>query len=134
MNTAQKPRTAADSIEGGFAAKLYRHMTARGLSQAELARKAGLTRDNISKYLRGSVQEPTDTNLEKLAAALGISRDELWNPSQVKRGGLYRTAHRDPVGKVLMELQRHISLPTYLKVVEVINAEISHARSPADGD
>jgi transcriptional regulator with XRE-family HTH domain len=134
MNTAQSPRTAAESMSGGFAAKLYRHMTAKGLSQAQLARKAGLTRDNISKYLRGSVREPTDANLEKLAAALGISRDELWNPSQVKRGGLYQTAHRDPVGKVLMELQRHVSLPTYLKVVEVINAEISHARPAPDGE
>ncbi len=48
----------------------------RGLSQAELADKAGTTSVSISRIEQGH-QDPTFTMLERLAKAMGISANSL---------------------------------------------------------
>src|SRR4051812_3877247 len=57
---------------------------ARGLSQSDLARAAGVTRQRVSQWFR---DEPEDgvislhsKHLQNLAAALGVSVDELLHP------------------------------------------------------
>jgi transcriptional regulator with XRE-family HTH domain len=51
--------------------RLRRHRKARGLSQRELGRRAGISRDAIGRLERGE-QRATLTVLMKLAAALAI--------------------------------------------------------------
>jgi transcriptional regulator with XRE-family HTH domain len=67
-----------------FAACLRHHMTDRGVTQAELAKRSGIGQTTISLYLRpearggtvsGKTGSPTLANVEALADALGV---EVW--------------------------------------------------------
>jgi transcriptional regulator with XRE-family HTH domain len=67
-----------------FAACLRHHMTERGITQAELAKRSGIGQTTISLYLRpkargdtvsGKAGSPTLANVEALALALGV---EVW--------------------------------------------------------
>jgi transcriptional regulator with XRE-family HTH domain len=51
-------------------------MAKKGWRQSELARRAGLNRDQVSTYVRGTAF-PTDVSLRKLATALGADPSEL---------------------------------------------------------
>lgn len=59
-----------------FAERLRELRMAAGLSRAELGRRAGLTRGNVSKLERG-LQVPRRPTLERLAQGLGVSVEEL---------------------------------------------------------
>jgi transcriptional regulator with XRE-family HTH domain len=59
-----------------FGTHLYRLMVAKGWRQSDLARAAGLPRNNISTYIRGR-SYPARETLHKLAEALAIPIDEL---------------------------------------------------------
>lgn len=59
-----------------FGRKLYELMSTRGWNQSDLARRAGMNRDNISQYVRGRTY-PTPKFLQKLAKALDIAPDDL---------------------------------------------------------
>ncbi|WP_299479315.1 XRE family transcriptional regulator [uncultured Roseibium sp.] len=48
-----------------------------GLSRAELARRSGVSYDNLNKYERGEVDHPRGKNLSKIAVALGTSEKAL---------------------------------------------------------
>lgn len=67
--------TAADRI--GRRIRAIR--TARGLSQAELGEKVGLTADRIQKYENGA-RKPKLELLKKIAEALGVSSLALTDP------------------------------------------------------
>lgn len=59
-----------------FGRRLYALMMERRWTQSELARAAKLGRDAVSTYIRGrSFPEPK--NLQKLADALGVKREDL---------------------------------------------------------
>ena len=59
-----------------FGRRLYEHMRAKGWNQSQLARYAGMGRDNVSQYVRGR-SYPSPDNLAKLATALQIDPKEL---------------------------------------------------------
>lgn len=59
-----------------FAGRLRALREAAGLSVAELATAAGLTRQAVSKLERGH-REPALETARRLAAALGVTIDEL---------------------------------------------------------
>jgi predicted ATPase/transcriptional regulator with XRE-family HTH domain/uncharacterized protein HemY len=59
-----------------FAALLQRHRLAAGLSQAELAERAGLSQRGISDLERGLRQAPYPATLRRLAEALGLPEPE----------------------------------------------------------
>ncbi|SEP26831.1 Helix-turn-helix [Rhodopseudomonas pseudopalustris] len=59
-----------------FARRLLTLMRRKGWRQAEFARQAGLARNAISVYLRGS-SLPNPESLQKLAKALGVKPEEL---------------------------------------------------------
>ena len=48
----------------------------RGWTQAELARRTGLSRENIKKYCQGSVAQPRGEAMARIAEALEVHR--LW--------------------------------------------------------
>lgn len=49
----------------------------RGLNQADLAKKSGITQATISRIESGEVTQPKSENLLKLAQALGVTVDFL---------------------------------------------------------
>jgi len=63
---------------GAFSQSLREKRKARGLSQSELAAKAGSNKQTISRYERGE-RDPTVATVNKLAAALQITVTELLN-------------------------------------------------------
>jgi transcriptional regulator with XRE-family HTH domain len=58
------------------AENLKRLMRERGLSQPELAKKAGMYQPDISRIANGHI----DTKLDKLALALGVELEEFTKP------------------------------------------------------
>lgn len=66
-----RPHSSANVERMEFAKKLINLMRDKDLNQSDLARKAGLTRDAVSTYVRArSMPEPI--NLAKLAKALDV--------------------------------------------------------------
>lgn len=59
-----------------FASRLKLLRTQAGLSQGQLARKAGLNRLTVAKYEQG-VREPNWKNVRTRAHALGVSCQEF---------------------------------------------------------
>ncbi|SHL75095.1 SOS-response transcriptional repressor LexA (RecA-mediated autopeptidase) [Roseibium suaedae] len=65
----------------------------RGYSRAELARRSGVSYDNLNKYERGEVEKPRGNILELIAAALDTTEQELlygtdFSPAQKAKAGL----------------------------------------------
>lgn len=56
--------------------KQYREL--RDLSQEELAQMAGLSRTTISGLENGTIKVTTNTTMDKVAGALGVSTIELF--------------------------------------------------------
>lgn len=56
--------------------RLQKALADKGWSNAELARRSGVSYDSVSKYLKGGVSKPRGDALELLAVALGV--DSLW--------------------------------------------------------
>ena len=68
----------------GRSIKQLRH--ARGITQQELANKAGLHRTYVSDIERGS-RNPSLTSLERVAAALVISLSEIFKHAEPPNAG-----------------------------------------------
>jgi len=49
-----------------------------GLSQQKLANKVGITQQYLSYFENGLIPVPTHLK-EKIARALGVTRDEIWH-------------------------------------------------------
>jgi transcriptional regulator with XRE-family HTH domain len=60
-----------------FAANLRRAREAAGISQEEVALRAGLDVSNVSKYERGE-RDPSVTMVARLAEAVGVPLAELF--------------------------------------------------------
>jgi len=68
--------SAIPDIGSIFGGVLQRHRGKAGVSQEELAFRAGLDRTFVSRLERG-IRQPTITTLISLAEALGISATDL---------------------------------------------------------
>ena len=69
-----------DRQEATFAERLQDLLTAKGVTQAELAAKVGVGQPAISMMLN-RVCRPQRKTVEKIAAALGVTPEELWPAS-----------------------------------------------------
>ncbi len=69
-----------DRQEATFAGRLQSLLTAKGVTQAELAAKVGVGQPAISMMLN-RVCRPQRKTVEKIAAALGVAPEELWPTS-----------------------------------------------------
>lgn len=70
-------RTRLQQEEGEFVANLKRLMSARGLTQADLAQRAGLSQPAISMMLARKYR-PQRRTVRLLAQVLEVSESELW--------------------------------------------------------
>ncbi|MGH2602373.1 MAG: helix-turn-helix domain-containing protein, partial [Dehalococcoidia bacterium] len=59
-----------------FGERLRRHRERAGLSQEELAERAGLTASAIGALERGTRRRPYPNTIRLLSAALGLSEEE----------------------------------------------------------
>jgi transcriptional regulator with XRE-family HTH domain len=57
---------------------LVDYLKVAGITQTELAKRAGLTVEELNRFINGQ-REPRVTNLRKLARATGISIERLVN-------------------------------------------------------
>lgn len=108
-----------------FGRRLYRLMVGKGWTQSELARQADIARDSISTYIRG-VSLPEPINLERLAAALGVSPIELL-PNRIEAAidedapslELKISTANSKVS--WLRVNRLVSTATAMKVVQMLN-------------
>lgn len=64
-----------------FASNLRRLLSARNISQTQLAHLCGLSQAILSKYLRGRAT-PTAQSIIAISTALSVSADELFRTSE----------------------------------------------------
>lgn len=79
---AKSVLAAMDHEEANFATKVQQLMTARGLSQVDLAEKIGIGQPAISMMLNRACR-PQKKTVRRFADALGVDPSELW-PSLAK--------------------------------------------------
>src|SRR3954453_20190018 len=73
----------------GYAERLQKVCALRGMDQAALASRLGLSRSSVSRILSG-VQEPKLSVAHALAKALGVSLDYLVEEGEAERGAEVR--------------------------------------------
>lgn len=78
-----------------LAERVRNRMNALGISQAELARRAGLTPVFVSELLRGTKQSVRPDSLRHFAVALGVSTDYLVG-AEIRVGALRSLPHTTP--------------------------------------
>jgi transcriptional regulator with XRE-family HTH domain len=74
------------SLKTGLGAAIRRERSMLGISQGELAERAGLHRTYVSDLERGS-RNPSIDSIEKLAHALHVSVAELFESAAEGNGG-----------------------------------------------
>ena len=70
-----------------FATRLKRTMFLKGVRQVEIAKKAGISKGRISKWMSGQ-NIPNGENLKKLASVLGVSSDFLLGKEELPLAAL----------------------------------------------
>jgi transcriptional regulator with XRE-family HTH domain len=78
----------ANAVAGSFGALLRRHRGAMGLTQEDLAERAGLHAQEISKLERGVLRSPHSTTVEFLARALKLDPQQKESFIVAARGQL----------------------------------------------
>lgn len=67
---------STDNIEACFGAVLYAYRNASGLSQAELARRSGLSRSYLSEVENSKRPAPKPATVQRLSAALTLGEGD----------------------------------------------------------
>ena len=108
-----------------FASKLKKMMLDRGWNQSELARRAGMGRDNISNYMNGKIL-PGAKKLKQLADAFGVP------PNQILEGVILRDEPDTPLlevkqygdGMVVIRLVQIVPMSVAMKIMELLNEKV----------
>lgn len=106
-----------------FAAELFNVMTEKGFNQTELARKAGIPRDQVSRYFNADVL-PGRKNQDRLAKALGVNRTDLlktWNKERHK--GEYLSIRSASQDRVAIEIKRTVSQEQASQIMQILGTE-----------
>lgn len=105
-----------------FGRRLLALIRDRNWNQAELARAAGLGRDSISTYIKGTVY-PDPKNLKKIADALGTTPQALM-PDGVPSTDLpileIRQSSTEP-DKVHIRVNRLVTVEQASKIFSILN-------------
>lgn len=92
---------------------LERILSDRGISQSELARRLGVSRSGINKYVMG-LSAPSPRNIMRMASALGVTADDILMPD----------AEQAPKGKEVWDNAGYVEdnirklLPEQVEVVQ----------------
>ena len=117
-----------DEWKQRLATNLRQLMTARGWSQSDLARAAGMGTDNISRYLSARYV-PSAKHLAKIADAFGVQPTDLYGTHD-DEGAFLVELHvlREDPSRSMLKI-RHV-LPT--EVAMEILALVNKARTQAN--
>src|SRR5262245_9314942 len=74
------PTQGWDMDKKDFGARLRQLRTEAGMSQGDVAKKAGVSQSHISQWESG-IYAPSATDVPDLAAALGVEIAELFKPA-----------------------------------------------------
>jgi transcriptional regulator with XRE-family HTH domain len=122
-----------------FGRRLYNLMLARGWHQSELARRAGLSRDRISTYVRGAAM-PTPANVEALARALDVEAEAIlpnYIMSVIDEDAPALEIRSSPAapGKAWLRVNRLVTLATAVRIADLLEhdnlADGKGGRAPA---
>ena len=107
-----------------FGVVLRRHRLARKLSQEELGELSGIGRTHVNRIETGETHRPKDETIGKLAAALGMSSEELLEnvepPLMLREDrGLYAVDLEDDD---LLQLYSRMSEPDRKRLVAIARA------------
>ncbi|MEP4123620.1 MAG: helix-turn-helix transcriptional regulator [Lentilitoribacter sp.] len=120
-----------------FAQRIQELTDRSGLAQAELARRAGLTRDAFNRYYSGRTRPPTD-KLHALADLFSVHPNDI-DPDAVtlrKRADvkpavpyrISRASNGDP-DFVHIQVNADVHISAMSKIIEIVNAEIAKVES-----
>jgi transcriptional regulator with XRE-family HTH domain len=115
-----------DQAKQVLARNVKRAIIEKGITPAELARRAGLTRDNISTYMRAS-SLPSEDSLKRLAKALGKTPEDLLPnrpdiPQSDPENPLLVLSQM-PNGTSRLQLDKIMSTETANKIVALLQAD-----------
>lgn len=115
-----------DQAKQVLARNIMRAIIDKGWTPAELARRAGLTRDNISTYMRAS-SLPTEDSLKRLAWALGKAPEELLpNRPDVPRSDPENpmlVLTQMPDGTSRLQVDKVVRTSTANKIIAILQAD-----------
>lgn len=110
--------------------RLHEAISRIGLSQSEVARRAGITRDDVSRYVTGKTRPPAP-KLASIAQVLGVRPSDL-DPSSMVRGAA-RIADRNGYlvlpeadredGRVRLQVDMHISDERLGEILRILERE-----------
>ncbi len=108
-----------------FGRRLYALMTRKGWKQADLARRAGIPRDAVSKYINGKIF-PTRLSLEAVAKALGMTAEELLpntaeNSIEADVPDIEMKISSTTPKVAWLRVNRLVTTTTALKIMELLN-------------
>lgn len=114
-----------------LARKIRMRLSELDMSPADLARKSGLSRDNISTYMRAS-SLPSQEFLGMLAHGLDMKVDELMpnradiTYSDPDKPTLEITAVPSQPGKAWLRVDQLVNVATATKIMELLQREASN--------
>ncbi|RAZ86505.1 helix-turn-helix domain-containing protein [Cereibacter johrii] len=115
-------RTHAPLTRDQFGRHLSGLMLARGWRQADLAKAAGLSRDRVSCYVRGTAY-PDEVNLQKLSQALGVDLEAFRGPAPPRTGAdefcNLRVSRENP-GRAWLRIDREVTTATALEILRLL--------------
>jgi transcriptional regulator with XRE-family HTH domain len=127
-SAADAPLTPKHLTKQEFGRRLYKLLIQKGWTQSELARQAGLSRDSVSTYVRGS-SLPEPLNLERLAKALDVTTTDLL-PNHAEAAidedvpSLELRVSTVNGSLSYLRVNRLVSTPTAMKVLEILNSDV----------
>lgn len=130
---AETQDAAPDAAKSLFAKRLFRAMVNRNWNQAELARRAGLNRAAVNKYISGK-SLPSPESLAALAQALNMSPLQLLPPGvdDSPVGPQVNLTGRGN-GKVLLSINAEVSMQLALQVLALVQGELGSSAAPSPG-
>lgn len=114
--------SAKESVRVDFAGKLQKLIADKGWRGSELARRANLTRQSVSEYLRAEAY-PSKAGLDRIAAALGVSADDLAlrSPELVECPSV--VAMTSSPRTMLLKIERIVSIETGRNILALLAQE-----------
>jgi transcriptional regulator with XRE-family HTH domain len=121
------PLTPKHLTRQEFGNRLYKLMLRKGWTQSELARRADMPRDSVSTYIRGRTM-PTPTNVQKLAAALGVAPEQIL-PNLIESAieddipdFEFKASPHDP-SRVWLRINRLVNMKTALQIATLLEGD-----------
>lgn len=110
-----------------FGRRLYNLMLSKGWTQSELSRRANLSRDRVSAYVRG-LALPTPANVQALAESLDVTAEELlpnYTEAAIDEDSPafdMKTSTAQP-GRAWVRVNRLVTFSTGIKIAALLEAD-----------